>query len=197
MNAREPLPELRDPFLELKEDLSFPVSPDFCARVRLQVAAEPVQSRMRGIWALAAAAVVFFAAAIGVMTTLRQADENVVQVIDPRLTNPLKAPVAPEGALRAASAPVRVHERVIPVTATETGMSFETVVPDDQLHALDRLLAAMRAGRATVPPVVADSEVNERGERVYRALVIEPVTVELLPGTPAEPIKNPVKDPNK
>jgi hypothetical protein len=83
------------------------------------------------------------------------------------------------------------------VAAKETVRPFETVVPDDQLLALDRLLAAIRQGRATVPRVVADSELNERGERVLRALVIEPVTIELLAGTPAEPIKNPVKDPNK
>ena len=84
------------------------------------------------------------------------------------------------------------------MAASKIVTRFDTVVPDDQLHALDRLLASMRAGRATVPPLVSeDDEVDDRGQRVLRALVIEPVTIELLAGTPADPTKNPVKDPNK
>jgi hypothetical protein len=186
----------RDPLPELEEFLSFPVSPDFCARVRQQVAAEPVRMRMFGVRNLALAAAVLVAAATGFIATSRDASVGVAQV-SPRPGVTTRAPAPAEREPVVSSEPVRVRQQPVPVAARETVTPFETVVPDDQLHALDRLLAAMRAGTATVPPVVADAEVNDRGERVLKALVIEPVTVELLAGTPAEPIKNPVKNPNK
>ena len=186
----------RDPLQELEEFLSFPVSPDFSARVRHQVAAEPVRSRTFGArqWALAAAVVL--AAATGLITTFRDVSVEVAEV------SPHRTGVTPSPAVAAREPlvpiePMRIARRSAAVAVRETVRSFDTVVPDDQLHALDRLLASMRAGTATVPPVVADVEVNDRGERVLRALIIEPVTVEPLAGTPAEPNKNPVKDPNK
>jgi len=73
----------------------------------------------------------------------------------------------------------------------------ETLVPDDQRLALDRLLGAIRAGRATVPGVVAEEIVDEDGRRMPRALVIEPLKLELLAGTPAEPNRDPIKEPIK
>lgn len=189
----------RDPLQELEDALSFPVSPDFSARVRQQVAAEPVRPRMffAPRWALAAAVVL--AAAIGVITTFRHqgVEVEVAQVAGPDLMIPTQTPAQPAPETIAAIEPVRVPQPSIRVAASKTVTPFETVVPDDQLRALDRLLAAMREGRATVPLAVSNDELNERGERVLRALVIEPLTIELLAGTPAEPNKSPVKDPNK
>ena len=186
----------RDPLQELEEALSFPVSPDFCARVRRQVAAEPARPRMWFGPRVALAASVVLAAGVGVITTLQNPDVEVAQVSRPGIPNATTPRPEPVQAVAAVER-MRVLQRSAAVAVRETVRPFETVVPDDQLHALDRLLAAMRAGRATVPPLVADVELNDRGERVLRALVIEPVTIELLAGTPADPIKNPVKDPNK
>jgi hypothetical protein len=182
----------RDPLQELEKALSFPVSPDFCARVRQQVAVEPMRSRMWFGPRLALAASVILAIGIGVVTTLRQLDVEVARVAvpEPGFAPPVRS--APDLHLP------RVPQRSAGVAASKIVMRFETVVPDDQLRALDRLLASMREGRATVPPLVSDDdEVDDRGQRVLRALVIEPVTIELLAGTPADPNKNPVKDPNK
>ena len=185
----------RDPLEELEDALSFPVSPDFCARVRQQVAAEPVRTRAFAAreWALAAAVVM--AAVTGLITTFRDGRNEVAQV-SPRFDGGRETPVAVERAPVSSTEPARARQRIA-VAMPRTVKPFDTVVPDDQLHALDRLLAAMREGRATVPPVVADDEVNDRGERVLKALVIEPVTVELLAGTPTDPNRNPVKNPNK
>ena len=186
----------RDPLQELEEFLSFPVSPDFCARVRQQVASEPVRMRMFGARGLALAAAVLLAAVTGLVSTSWDANVEVAQV-SPRAGVTSSTRASAERQPVVSNEPVRVHQQQVSVAVSKPAAPFETVVPDDQLHALDRLLAAMCAGTAHVPPVVADAEVNDRGERVLKALVIEPVTVELLAGTPAEPNKNPVKNPNK
>jgi hypothetical protein len=197
MSARDRLRELRDPLWEIKDALSFPVSPDFCARVRQQVAAEPVRPRMfvRQRWAVAAAVVL--AAGIGLVTTLQHQGVDVPQVSGPPLADAATTPVQPGPQPVAALEPVRALQPAARVVTSRTPIPYDTLVPDDQLQALDRLLAAMREGRATVPMAVSNDELNDRGQRVLRALVIEPVTIELLAGTPAEPIKNPGKDPNK
>jgi len=189
----------RDPLQELEDALSFPTSPDFSARVRQRVSVEPVRSRMwfgRGLAVAAAAAVVVaLAGGFGVISTLRNPDVRVAQVSRPAAATP--STIESEQPTVTAIEPVRAFQRSASAPARESVRSFETVVPDDQLRALDRLLGAMREGRATVPPATVDVELNDRGERVLKALVIEPVTVELLAGTPAEPSKNPVRDPNK
>ena len=188
----------RDPLQELEEALSFPMSPDFCARVRQRVAVEPLRPRTFVAWWAAAAATVALAAGIGVISTVRHQEESVAQGLAlPVGSAGTLAPTASSGAEAPDLHLAHLPQRSAPVAARETVRPFETVVPDDQLRALDRLLAAMRQGRATVPPLVADVEVNDRGERVLRKVVIEPVTIELLAGTPADPNKNPVKDPNK
>ena len=198
-----------DPLREIEEALSFQVSHDFCARVRQQVAAEPVRPRgLFGLprcslgegWAIAAA--VALAIGTGVVTSLRHLDVEVAQVSRPRPVDVASGPERPARDAAAVIAPVRPVSAMVgrhgdSVSARQPFEAYDTLVPDDQLHALDRLLAAMREGRATVPAHVADVVVNERGERVLRALALEPLTIELLAGTPAEPNKNPGKDPNK
>ena len=197
MSARDPLRELRDPLWEIKDALSFTVSPDFCARVRQQVAAGPVRPRMFTGQRLALAAALVLAAGIGLVTTLRHQGVDVAHVSGPRLVVAAPTPVQPADQTVTATQPVRVLQPTARAVTSKTQIPYDTVVPDDQLRALDRLLAALREGRATVPLAVADDELNDRGQRVLRALVIAPVTIELLAGPPAEPIKNPGKDPNK
>ena len=187
----------RDPFQELEDALSFAMSPDFSARVRQQVAEEPVRSRV--VWSpwLAVAAVAVGAVGVGVMTSVRPRNIDVAPVSAPGVVASVNPPVAPQPEAVGPVSTVRTIRRSAKPAVSTTVSAYETQVPDDQLRALNRLLTSMRAGRATVPSRVSDFEVNDRGERVLRALAIEPVNIELLAGTPAEPNKNPVKDPNK
>ena len=187
----------RDPLLELEDALSFPVSPDFCARVRQQVAAEPVRPRLFAGQRLALAAAVVLAAGIGVVTTIQHRRADIAQVSGPRLATVTQTPVQPAGQIVTTTVPVTVMRRTARAHSSNTASRYDTLVPDDQLRALDRLLAALREGRATVPLAVSNDELDDRGQRVLRAVVIEPITIELLAGTPAEPTKNPGKDPNK
>ena len=197
MSARDPLRELRDPLREINDALSFPVSPDFCARVRQQVATEPARPRLFAGQHLGLAAAVVLAAAVGVVTTMQHWREDIAQVSGPRLAIATQTPVQPADQTVTTTVPVRVIRQTATAASSNTASRYDTLVPDDQLRALDRLLAALREGRATVPLAVSNDDLNDRGQRVLRAVVIEPVTIELLAGTPAEPIKNPGKDPNK
>ena len=183
MSSRDPLQELPE-LQELKGALSFPTSPDFCARVRRHVAAEPPRSRAFRAHSLAVAAAVMLTTAIGGYFTYRSPDVNMPQVSRPVIVDAVKA-----------IALIRVPSRPVVRRAKEPAVPFATIVPDDQLRALDHLLAAMREGRATVPPTVLNEELNDNGQRVPRALTIEPMKLELLAGTPGEPDKDPVKDP--
>jgi hypothetical protein len=184
-----------DPLREIEDALSFQVSPDFSARVRQRVAAEPPAPRLYVSHQWLVAAAVVLATAAGVIITFRHLDLQVADAGGTRIINSAKTPVESLRPFTPLIEPVvRLSARA---PASRPVSSFETLVPDDQLRALDRLLASMREGRATLPLAESTDDVNDRGERVLRAVVIEPVTIELLPGTPAEPNKNPVKDPNK
>ena len=183
----------RDPLREIEDALSFEVSGDFCARVRQQVALEPARSRkVFNPW-LAVAALVVLMAGAGAVAALRQRARpiDVATVSSTRRPEPV-ATIEPVHSEAANAVP-----RIARARTVESAKPFDTLVPDDQLRALDRLLAGMRAGRATVPAQVSDVVVNDRGERVLRALALEPLIIEPLAGTPAEPNKNPGKDPNK
>jgi hypothetical protein len=185
---------------EIEDALSFEVSGDFCARVRQQVATETRRPRGLHRW-LAIAATVAAVAGAGVIASLRHLDVEVAPVSRPRAVAVSRESALPSGeaagVIETAQPAGAIFDGSVDRVSAGDLKSFEAVVPDDQLQALDRLLAAMREGRATVPAQVSDVVVNERGERVLRALALEPLTIEPLAGTPAEPNKNPGRDPNK
>lgn len=130
---------------------------------------------------------------IGLNVVHRGRDEEVAHVSRPAASSVVA--LAGERRTEAAVAiePVIARPRAAGPAADGTVTSFETLVPDDQRRALDLLVAAMREGRASVPPAVADHELNDSGQRAPRALVIEPMKLELLAGTPGEPVKDPIK----
>ena len=196
MSSRDPLQE-RDPLKEVEDALSFPTSPDFCARVRQQVATEPMRSRFFGAQGLAVAAAAVLAAAIGVLATYRSPEVESANVRRPVVVDATKRPAEHRAAPVVARASAPMLPRAARSSAMGTVTAFQTLVPDDQRRALDHLLAAMREGRATVPPAEPNEELNDNGQRVPRALIIEPMKLALLAGTPGEPIKDPVKDPIK
>jgi hypothetical protein len=176
----------RNPLKELEDALSFEASPDFCARVRQDLAAQPVRSPQVDWRHLAAAAVVILATAFGAALKFQK------RGVDERREAGHSVAVSAVGSIAQRSprantiAPAVKQVRAAQPAPIAARSSFETLVPDDQLRALDSLLAAMRQGRTTVPPTVLEVEVNELGQRVPRALVIEPMKLEPL-----------VKDPNK
>lgn len=191
----------QDPIDQLRQALAIAPSPEFAARVRQQVSSQPTRAAWWSVLHLVAAA-----AAVGVVSLAvarwggpgpagapdiqyESASVSAVPMVESVTAAP--SPAAPPDA----TITVVTRPRTSPIVVVATADVFaETLVPDDQRLALDRLLGAIRAGRATVPGVVAEEIVDEEGRRMPRALVIEPLKLELLAGTPAEPNKDPIKD---
>jgi hypothetical protein len=64
----------------------------------------------------------------------------------------------------------------------------EVLVPDDQRHALNRLIVAMREGRAVVPAPGGRALEDEEGHLLEPRPIEIPLlkSIELLPGTPVD-----------
>lgn len=191
----------QDPLDQLRQALAIAPSPEFAARVRQQVATQPTRAAWWSVRHLAAAA----AAVCVVSVSVAVVRWGGGAAPDVRSDVPVASAVpAVPGVTAAPSPPVTygvptgarvARPRTSPVGAAAIDDVFaETLVPDDQRVALERLLGAIRAGRATVPAVVAEDIVDEDGRRMPRALVIEPLKLELLAGTPADPNKEPIKE---
>lgn len=185
----------QDPLEQLRQLLAVAPSPEFGARVRQQVS---TQSSRAGWWPvghLAAAAAAVCVVSVVMTQWGGEPDADIrpapaVAAVSPVMTPPESPGSAPN--------PIVRRRRHAPAEAATVVDTFaETLVPDDQRLALERLIGAIRGGRATVPAVVADEVVDDDGRRLPRSLVIEPLKLELMAGTPAEPNKDPIKDPIK
>jgi hypothetical protein len=186
-----------DALRDLRDALSLEPAPGFAARVRAQVEQERADRRLRR-WHLWSVVALPAAAALAIFVALRPSDHQtptaagrsasvappIVQVpaaaasAGPRIAAPALAPSRPErpnrprgGAVMTAAAGSRPRE-------------LEVLVPDDQRIALMRLLAALREGRAVVPP--GSPIVDEvTGELLVPAPIeLRPIAVDPLPGTP-------------
>jgi hypothetical protein len=187
-----------DPLDQLRQALDIVPSPAFAARVRRHVATQPT----RVVWwagrdlATAGAAVCLVAVVLAVARwsgTEESAVRSEVPVAS-TVSAVAAAPSTPDVPVAPSSLVRRPRTSPIQVAAPESVFA-ETLVPDDQRIALERLIAAIRTGRITVPAVVAENDtVDDDGRRLPRALVIEPLKLELLAGTPAEPNKDSIKD---
>jgi len=195
-----------DPLEQLGRALAISPSPEFAARVRQQISAQPSHQTWWSVRHLMMAGAVvcgvFVVSAVLVWRSGASApvvrpdaavasSERVAPVVSGVAIVPASTSV--EAATPAVARPHESFARVVPVE----NVFAETLVPDDQRLALERLLGAIRAGRATVPGVVTEEIVDEDGRRMPRALVIEPLKLELLAGTPAEPNRDPIKEPIK
>lgn len=189
-----------DPLEQLSRALAITPSPEFAARVRQQISTQPARSNWWPDRHLMAAAAMVCVVSVVVMRWDGQSSPDVRRGVPVVAAVPV-VPIAPGVAAAPAPAavtpvvttvarPRRSSPRVVPVES----VFAETLVPDDQRLALERLLGAIRAGRATVPGVVAEEIVDEDGRRMPRALVIEPLKLDLLAGTPVEPNKDPIKE---
>lgn len=164
----------QDPFEQLSRALEVAPSPDFAARVRQQVAGQPARGAWWSVRHLVAAAAVVSVAVVQVARWAGPARPVVDHGAPPKA-----AAIAPS--VTVSPSVVRVQPRPPLARALPAESAFaETLVPDDQRLALERLLGAIRAGRATVPAVLEDEVVDEDGRRWPRALLIEPLKLEPL-----------------
>jgi hypothetical protein len=180
-----------DPLQDLGRELSFAPSPEFAARVRRHIAAAPVTTAPWPLYRMAAAAAVVIAASVTMARVGRHTPVEMPPAPDMTLaplTTP--APVDVRQPHRSATRQTAAPEAPLVVQAAPFA---EVLVPDDQRLALEQLLGSIRAGRATVPELIVDDVVDDDGRRMPRALVIEPLRLQQLAGTPAEPIKDPIK----
>jgi hypothetical protein len=193
----------RDPFVDLQSALSVTPSREFSLRVRARLATEAPASRAQSpawwLGAMAAAAAVVLA--VTVWTVERDHSVGIVlpstaianapsarDVLAPPATSPQLVPAvrASRGVPRLGSH--REASREI-VARTASDAFGEVLVPSDQRLAIERLLAAIKAGRASVPPA-AIAAVDEDGHSVITPLPeISPIRIEPLAGTPADPNK--------
>lgn len=180
-----------DPFEQLSQALAIAPSPEFAARVRQQIATQPTPVAWWFVPHLAAAA----AAVCVVAVVLARWGGPSAPEVRPSISVVSAVPVVPIAPGVPAVTPAVARARVSFARVVRVESAFaETLVPDDQRLALERLLGAIRAGRATVPGVAAEEIVDEDGRRTPRALVIEPLKLELLAGTPVEPNRDPIKE---
>jgi hypothetical protein len=189
----------RDPFVVVQSGLTVTPSPEFAARVRMRVAAAPPARSFASSWKRAWMFGAIAAATVVVVVTVRVTRSRTIEtpvamsaiagapasdVTDAGSAAPMSMRVLPTR-----SAP-RVASVVVPSSVAVADGFYEVIVPDDQRVALERLLAAMKAGRASVPRAAIASDVDEDGNPVIVPLpAITPMKIELLPGTPAELIK--------
>jgi hypothetical protein len=191
-----------DQFRTLQEALSVTPSPDFAARVRERIRREPVPSPAPSwawlAWAATAAAAVIVVAVLWngraqpqpggspAGTTARDtASGPRPETAAPAARRPTPYPpgvAAPRQAARhGATAPAGRRAAIVPAAAGKTG---DVLVPDDERRALDRLLVAIREGRAMAPAPGRVAE-DENGLLIESPAIEIPLLrpIELLPGT--------------
>jgi hypothetical protein len=181
---------------DLREALAIEPAPDFAARVRARVAHDEPR-RWPGGWRL------WSLAAVGAAATIAIAIQT--QSGPPANLASVEVPASVSTASQAAAVapvPVRLAAPATPATATPRRPNrtapgavmtsaaakrrLDVLVPPDQALALQRLLAAIREGRAVVPagePIIDETT----GELILPApLTPTPIRVDPLPGTPDE-----------
>lgn len=182
----------REPFAELQTALSMTPSPEFAARVRARVAAETPGRSLVPHWAMGA--LLATAAAAFVVVTVSERHDERAQAPSVTTAQSVAAsptPVAqPSTVVASTTAPSRTTRVSANAPAASADPFYEVLVPADQRIALGRLLAAMKAGRASVPTSVVGAEVDEDGHLGIAPLPdIVPMKIEPLAGTPVDNIK--------
>lgn len=185
--------DLRDDVLQgLREALLVTPSPEFVARVREHVRQNTAPWWQLGMWRFAMASAVVVVAVTGVwmwpsMDRARLASvpadlpDSVAQVVPTSAPVTRIAPTAP--VVASATEPAHPVPQVLRVTRRRA----EILVPDDQRVLLNRLITAVRDGRAVVPAPGGRVLEDEDGRMVEPRSIEIPLmkAIELLPGTPA------------
>lgn len=165
----------RDPFAELQTALSLAPSPEFAARVRARVTSMPPQSRsLVPHWTIGA----LLATAAALLVAVNVSERREEHAVAPPAAVMASPPAVVIASSPATSRPVRVAAKA---PAASADPFYEVLVPDDQRIALERLLVAMKAGRASVPPSAVNATADEEGLLSIALLPdIVPMKIELL-----------------
>lgn len=185
--------EHMDDFLrELGDDLNaVRPSPEFAAKVRQQVAAQP-ERRWFGIWQVATAGSIVAVATIAVVLWRSDRATELSKPIVVATENPARpsAP-APTAVQPAASLQVEVARTATGTTRTAAvkvqhvvSREPEVIISPDERSALLRFIASTQAGRAGNVPASVSLFDESTGELAVPNLKeIRPIVVEPLPGS--------------
>lgn len=191
----------RDPLKQLEAALSLTPTSDFAARVRRRVAVEPPRRAFfAGGWTvMASVAAAGIVVAIGIAVVSQDRAHDVAGStpeggVAPAVALDVAPPLLADGAPVVRPEPRGRRVRPTQAIARASGDGYpgvdQVLVPPDQRVALERLLLAVKAGRAVVPRDSAVVEVDEAGSPMApRMLEITPIKIEPLAGAPAENIK--------
>jgi hypothetical protein len=179
---------LDDALRDLRTELTVTPSPEFAAKVRERIDAQP-ETTPRGLWMWAGAAATGAAAVIAVAvwraphpaTVTPAPVASVAQSVPapgpaPAVTPPAGEPIAPKRSVTSLTPAVRVaREHREP----------EVLVPPDQLNAIRRLMAAVRTGALANAPAAPTLIDPDTGELIPpKPIEIPLITVDPLPGPP-------------
>jgi hypothetical protein len=187
---------LDDALKDLRAELNVTPSPEFAAKVRERIEQAPAKPSWN-VWAWAGAAATCVVAVIAVVlwrsgqhdtsgrepVTLAEA-QPVATAQPPVAARP--APVEPLVTPSArAAAPLVAHATAPVGPAAARRTEPEVLVPPDQLNAIRRLMAAVRAGEAAGLPQAPTLIDPDTGELIPPKLIEIPlIVVDPLPGTP-------------
>lgn len=174
---------------DLQAELTVTPSPEFAAKVRERIEQVPAKSSWN-VWAWSGVAATCAVAVVAVVVwrggrqedsgarplTLAQA-QPIATTQPPAASQPVPVEPSVTPSVRATAAPV-VH-------ATAGRAEPEVLVPPDQLIAIRRLMAAVRAGSMTTmaaSPTLIDPDTGELIP--LRPIEIPLITVDPLPGPP-------------
>jgi hypothetical protein len=186
MTAQPQFPPSDDPFKALEDALKVNPSPEFVARVRERVRQEPAVGAAIGWWPRLAFGAVVATAAIVVATLWIDHPRPGPAVVATRTA--ARAPLTESMPVPAVEPSPTISPRPTPRTPTRVAVRMqksEILVPDDQRLALNRLLIAVREGRAVVPAEGRALE-DENGHLLeLRPIEVPPInSIDLLPGAP-------------
>lgn len=163
---------------ELRAALSVDPSPEFVARVRTRIAAEPAPGRWRLAWVMTAVATVSVAIATTTVNWPRLEAPVPAAVATTPVSTPVPSPVAAQIEAIVPDPIARASRRVLPATAPRA--EPEVMISEGERRGFETLLAALRDN--VLPPV---PEVETAVEPVL-PVVIEPFTIEPLQMTRLE-----------
>jgi hypothetical protein len=178
--------EMDDIFQQLRDDLAaVRPSPEFAAKVRMQVAAQPKRAWF-GIWQVATAAGVFAIAALALVFWRAQSTTPVAPapITVTTQNTPTSSPAAASSTTELPTVPPvaprpAVTRQVARAPHVETRQP-EVLAPADQRNALISLLASMR-NRGTQVPQEVTADVDSDGRLPAPATItVPPITVQPL-----------------
>jgi hypothetical protein len=181
--------QMDDIFRELQDDLAaVRPSPEFAAKVRQRVASAP-ERRWFGVWQIATAASIVTVAVLAFVFWRSQVKHVeaptpvVVTAQNPPTPSPSAASSTGETTLLSQKPEARSQTVAALRTRPNRSHEPEVLVPSDQADSIRRFMTAIRSG-VNASAQVTSTEDPAAALPPLKLIEIEPITVELLPGTP-------------